>query len=185
MNAYWDAVRPYVVDGVIRRDGFAHHEAWADGMRMRYSWTVTDPATVGFVRCYVGEYAVDPFASAGWWGRLLREADRDVLSYDIAAPAETWSAVGRCDALDAVGVTIPASEVLLLSWPPRHDPIGERAVRAYRGNRIVHMGAEGRTSDGTDGMRRLLADEWVQVAQHTPVRWPGVKDFVTVYERST
>ena len=185
MNAYWEAVRPYVVDGVITRSDLdpEQWQTWRDGMRERYSWTITDPETVEFVREHLGEYAVDPFAGSGWWESLLI-SDMDILGYDIAPPQDRWSPVGRCDAVQAVSVTIPSTEALLLSWPPRYDDIGERTIRAYRGNRIVHIGADGSTSDGTDEMRKILAEEWTQVASHIPVRWYGVKDEINVYERA-
>lgn len=183
MNAYWDEVRPYVVGGVVRRDDLdpGNREAWAIGMRQRYSWTITDPATVEFVREQLGGPSQDPFAASGWWSYILRERARLVWAFDAQPPAHPWRFVDQMDALHSIAVALRLS--LLLSWPPRHDDISERIVHAYRGSRIVHVGAEGRTSDGTDEMRHILRTEWTQVAQHVPVRWPGVKDLVIVYER--
>lgn len=192
MNAYWDVVKPYVVDGVIRRD-WPFYQMWADGMRMHYSWTVTDPATVEFVARHLGVMANDPFAGNGWWERVLIDHTHgrcQPFSTDLYPGDPDWHGVvvRPADAVDAMEMAARGLAngqwPLLLSWPPRYDDIGEKVVRAYRGPRIVHLGAQGRTSDGTGGMYRLLAAEWHQVARHTPVRWFGVQDYVTVYERN-
>lgn len=197
MNAYWDEVRPYVADGVVRRTDLdpGNREAWRERCRSAYAMTISDPGTVVFVAEHLGwksddagPHAFDPMAGTGWWAHVLAGTSGiHVYCSDTNVPAGHWSTVTFGDAdLAAEDFSRPAEPIpMLLSWPPRHHDIGERAIRAYRGSRIVHMGAEGRTSDGTDEMRRILRTEWTQIDQHIPVRWPGVKDLVTVYERRT
>jgi hypothetical protein len=186
VNAYWDAVRPYVVDGVVRQRTDldpGNNAAWRDGMRLMYSWTITDPDTVAFVAEHMRPYGDDLFAGNGWWPSVLWQAHRcQVRGWDLVPQLDPWEPVIKEDAATVAPHLFAGP--LLLSWPPRYAPIGERTIRAYRGNRIVHIGAEGRTSDGTDAMRHILRTEWTQIAQHTPVRWYGVKDYVTVYERN-
>lgn len=201
-NAYWEAVREYVkvdrfyggpcVDtyGSIARDfdlRVDRHELCG-----RFSWTVTDPVTVDFVRAHAGRCVNDPLAGSGWWAWLLEQAGIDVIASDINPPdgtdANNWHREGmhvdvaRMDAADAVKMG-GAPWTLLLSWPPYESDVGERALAAYAGRRVIYIGEGEGGCCGNDAMFQALERDWQEVATCRPVQFYGLHDYVTVYER--
>lgn len=201
-NDYWDAVRDHIehdslgdgptVDtyGSIRRNYGLRVDR--EGLTSRYSWTVTDPATVDFVIEHAGNLVVDPMAGSGWWAYLLTQAGVTVMASDVTPPNGTrdnvWHRgdshvpVGRSDAADAVSLA-PVGATLLLSWPPYDGDPGYRALKAYRGNRVIYAGEGWGGCCGDDDMFELLRDEWDEVAEHRPVQFYGLHDYVTTYQR--
>lgn len=158
-----------------------------------YAWTITAPDTVAFVVEHLGQAAIDPLAGSGYWTYLLRQASVNVLASD-KAPAGSgiknhWhngtAWVGDIHTLDAVESVARAAKerTLLLSWPPYGEPIGTDVIAAYRGDRIVYIGEGEGGCCGDDDMFALLGKEWVEVAEHAPVQWMGMHDFITVYDR--
>lgn len=200
-NPYWDAVHPH-----IRPNDFP----WESGQQVgglgdwgpmsrrldytsTYAWTITAPATVRFVAQHAGRDAVDPLAGSGYWAYLLGQVGCEVLASDLMPPApssgnewhrgaDTWVPVRRADAVDAVR-SWGLGRTLLLSWPPYDDPIGALLVGAFPGDRIVYIGEGEGGCCGTGEMFELLRSGWVEVAEHRPVQWYGLHDWVTVYER--
>lgn len=201
-NPYWDAVadktrsdayhpwdRGTYVGGSDRLDDFlSRHD-----LVRQYAWTITSPATVAFVVEHAGARVIDPLAGSGYWAWLLGQHGIDVYASDLNPPdvaeniwhrgAQLHTAVNRSDAVDAVTV-LGDDRTLLLSWPPYDDPIGARILAAYRGPRIVYIGETEYGCCGSDEMWSALTAGWVQVAEHKPVQWWGIRDWVTVYERA-
>lgn len=209
-NAYWEAVREHVdptgslwrtpeVGGLGRYrkpGGLADVERWhreapsRHALVEQYSWTITDPATVAFVAEHAGPRVVDPMAGSGWWARLLADAGRDVIAYDLTPPASAanaWHKVGvehfpvvLGDAVDTVAVH--SDRTLLLSWPPYGFdacPI----LDAYAGARLVYVGEDWGGCCADDGFFEQLGKDWSKAAEHVPVQWSGIHDVVHVYER--
>jgi hypothetical protein len=208
-NAYWEAVRDHVdptgslwrtpeVGGLGKYrtpGGLADVERWHQespsrhDLVERYSWTITDPATVAFVVEHAAPRVVDPMAGSGWWAMLLAEAGLDVVAYDLtpAGPENKWHKVGvrhasvlRGDAVETVAVR--SHRTLLLSWPPYGFdacPI----LAAYSGDRIVYIGEDWGGCCADDGFFEDLGKAWTKVAEHVPVQWSGIHDIVHVYER--
>ncbi len=205
-NAYWDAVRDHiehddlfggpVVDSygsiAFRRTREIDIRCDRGELTSTYAWTVTDPATVAFVREHAGATVVDPMAGSGWWAHLLDQAGIAVLASDLNPPdgtkANNWHRggshvpVGRADAADAVALA-PAAATLLLSWPPYDADIGARIVEAFRGDRIIYIGEGWGGCCGDDTMFELFERDFDEVAEHRPVQFYGMHDFVTIYQR--
>lgn len=198
-NPYWDTVAE-----------FAHHEeyhSWDKGLFIggydrdtdralhlrrndlvsEYAWTITAPATVEFVAEQCGPRVVDPLAGSGYWAFLLGQLGADVAASDLEPGASRWHRhglhvpVAQADAVDAVKAA--ADRVLLLAWPPYAAPIGAQVIEAYAGDRIVYIGEGDYGCCGDDDMWTLLGSAWHEVAEHRPVQWWGLHDWVTVYER--
>lgn len=204
INPYWDAVRSKVNleryhswEAESRQIGSIHK--WDDTVGRhelvkRYSWTVTAPDTVAFVAEHLGPRAIDPLAGSGYWAFLLVQHGVDVAASDIAPPdqaknewhngVEPFVPIAQLDAADAVA-TCDRDRVLLLAWPPYDDPIGARVINAYKGDRIVFIGEGDGGCCGGDDMWTVLGTGWREVADHRPVQWFGLHDYVTVYERLT
>ncbi len=203
-NAYWEAVRDHiqidrvfgastpVVDtyGSISRDYGVRIDR--NDLCSRYSWTVTDPATVEFVRDWAGGAVVDPLAGSGWWACLLSQAGVWVTATDQNPPdgtgANHWHRgtthvhVGRMDAVDAAHMASP-DRTLLLSWPPYDSTIGGDILAAYPGSRVIYIGEGWGGCCGDDSMFEAFERDWTRVAEHCPIQYYGIRDWVTVYER--
>ena len=80
-------------------------------------------------------------------------------------------------------MTVHPDRTLLLAWPPYDDPIGEKALTAYAGTRVIYIGEMDGGCCGDDAMFQRLATEWREVAEIRPVQWAGLHDWVTVYDR--
>jgi hypothetical protein len=198
-NPYWDAVAPHVTPGLL---GGPEVKAYPwpidnakprrDALASQYAWTITDPDTVAFVAKHAGESVLDPMAGTGYWSYLLGQLGADVVASDIAPPDTaanhyhkagiTHVRVAQRDAVRAVTYRC-AAWTLLLAWPPYDSPLGTDIIRAYQGDRIVYIGEGEGGCCGDDAMFDLLADGWVQVAEHRPVQFGGIHDYVAVYER--
>lgn len=199
-NPYWRAVRGRVGLDMLYKtemvDPLTENRDWnrrpyRHAIIRRYTFTVTDPATVSFVAGYAGPKVVDPMAGTGYWSALLRARGADVVAYDIDPPHgpdrngyhdEQWIPIEKLDARAAV--RRHRDRTLLLSWPPYHDDVGVETVQAYGGKRIVYIGE---TQGGCCGTPKLFAEferYWTPVARHRPVQWFGIHDYVTVFDRT-
>lgn len=154
----------------------------------RYSWTITDPATVAFVAQHSGGRMVDPMAGTGWWGLLLDQVGVDVVSSDVDPGgnhwhegADLWVPIAAAEAYDAV--TQHPDRTLFLAWPPYDRPDGVDTVRAYRGLRVIAITEGEGGCVGDDALFAEFDTNWVEVADHVPVQWFGMHDRVTVYGR--
>lgn len=201
-NDYWDAVRDHieqdnlwggpVVDnyGAVTRDYRERVDRFA--LCGRYSWTVTAPQTVAFVVEHAGARVVDPMAGSGWWANLLTESGIHVTASDLNPPdgteANHWHREGQhvpvlqLDAVQAATVA-SADATLLLSWPPYDSQIGHEVLAAFGGRRVVYIGEGAGGCCGDDAMFDLLGRDWNEVAEHRPVQYYGIHDYVTIYDR--
>lgn len=201
-NAYWDAVKDHVnptgslwrtpeVGGIPADrdfDRWVRETPQRRDLVRRYSWTITDPATVAFVAEHAHGRLLDPMAGTGWWGHLLAQHGVDVVCSDVDPGGNEWHngqplwvPVATADAVGAVAAH--PDRVLFLSWPPYNQPAGVDTVRAYPGARVIaiHEGEGGCVGD--DDLFAELATNWVEVAEHIPVQWFGMHDRVVAYDR--
>lgn len=200
-NPYWDAVTdhvgpdpwwpsaPFCINWLdYPGKGVPHRTDYVS----RYAWTITSPEAVAFVAEQSGGKLVDPMAGTGYWAHVLDQMGVDVLAYDLH-PADGGSAnqwhkdqiphapVMQGDAVSVVSVH--SDRTLLLSWPPYDEPIGSKVLRAYKGDRVIYIGEGHGGCCGSDAMFDRLARDWIEVADHAPVQWMGMHDFITVYDR--
>jgi len=203
-NPYWDAVREAIhvepegywdpgpkIGGIGRiGDSLRRHD-----LTSRYAWTITDPDTVAFVVEHCGPRVIDPLAGTGYWAWLLSQHGIDVAASDINPPDSTdntwhrdrqvFAPVAQADAVDAVTV-LGDDRTLLLSWPPYDASIGRDVLDAFQGSRVVYIGEGSGGCCGDEAMWSALEgdwSDWSEVADHKPVQWFGLHDWVTVYER--
>lgn len=197
-NPYWDAVKDLVTTedarswepGALYVGGIHNWEATKDRFERtsEYAWTITSPESVAFVAEHAGPSVIDPMAGSGYWAYLLGQLGIDVQASDIK-PGDsqwhqtgTWVDVASLDAVTAVSGAHP-SRVLLLSWPPYDQAIGASVLAAFRGDRVVYIGEGEGGCCGDDAMFSLLEQQWTEVADHRPVQWYGLHDWITVYDR--
>lgn len=198
-NAMWelvkDRVRPseYPWESGLQIGSIADWQLTRDrkDLASQYAWTVTAPGTVAFVVEHAGDRVIDPMAGSGWWAHLLGQAGVDVVAYDLHPPGTEenhWHSHGTHVRITvADGATAVAEHgrdrTLLLSWPPYDSPAGTDILSAYAGARVIFIGEGTGGCTGDDRLHELLDAEWTEVASHRPVQWPGLHDYVTVYDR--
>lgn len=201
-NPYWDAVSDrvredrwlsYQSTGLVV-GGLDHMNEWVDRTDLvgQYAWTITSPEAVAFVAEHIGQSAIDPLAGSGYWAFLLAQHGIDVAASDIAPPDVTKNGyhkagvthvtVAQADAVDAVTV-LGEGRTLLLAWPPYSEPIGAQVLAAHQGERFVFIGEGEWGCCGGEDMWDVIRDGWHSVAEHRPVQWWGMHDYITVYER--
>lgn len=203
-NPFWDAVKDFVepdslsgnpVVGEYRLDRSVEESVAKLPNRQRlvrqYCWSIPDPDTVAFVAAHARNGVVDPIAGTGYWAYLLGQLGIDVVSYDLNPGtvlhhngwhgADLYATVDAKDGTEAVAQH--PDRTLFLSWPPYETEVGARILTAYAGNRLIYIG-EGQGATGDGELRLVLEKDWTEVDSHQPVRFWGVQDRVTVYERT-
>jgi hypothetical protein len=148
-----------------------------------YAWAIPDERALELVGA-TGE-VVEVGAGGGYWAAMLRGRGVRVHAYD-RAPGRNyqvkrlWSAVERGGA-SAAGRHPEAT--LLLCWPPYDRPFASLALERYRragGGRLVYIGEHGGCT--ADETFQATIDELTPVAEHSIPQWPGIHDYLSVYE---
>jgi hypothetical protein len=116
----------------------------------------------------------------------------DAVGYDRSRPGKgnafhrrartAWTAITRLDSVQAA--RRHPEHTLVLCWPPYDDDAASYAVlRAYRGDRVIHIGErEGAT--GSVRFQRELALNWTLSEELELPHWPRLQDRVMVYRRN-
>jgi hypothetical protein len=206
-NPYWDELRNSVTEdpddtfyGGPIVDWFSNSRIQRSKYVSRFAWTITDPETVEFVAKHAGTKVIDPLAGTGYWAYLLDQCNIMVAAYDLApvgGPRENYyhkndPARGTVTQLWYQPlVQANAPEIieqfplwtLLLSWPPYGDDVGAETVKAYRGDRIIYIGEGSYGCCGDDKMFEYFESDWEEVADHRPIQYSGMHDYVWVYDR--
>jgi hypothetical protein len=137
---------------------------------------------------------LDCGAGMGYWAALLQTAGVDTIAYDLHPPGngasnafhrkrrEPWTEVLQAPAVDAV--RRHRGRTLMLCWPPYEDDAASyAALRAYRGDIVIHIGER----DGASGsvrFHRELALNWTVVEEVDLPHWPRLDDRLRVYRRN-
>lgn len=187
-------------------------QAHRDDLTRKYAWAITAPESVQFVAEHAGSHGlVEIGAGNGYWAWCLRHLGVDTVPYDKQPPAsganfyhspivairdDQGRRVGRRPTTVATPEWVPVRRgrpwhasrwphrTLFLCWPPYKDLMAASALRHYRGDRVIYIGeGEGGCTASKRFFDRLEA-EWTLVAEHKPVQWSGIHDWVSVYERA-
>lgn len=199
-NPLWAEVEQHVTPGKHRYDPARQIEWYGlNGISLRrmdhcstYSWTITAPDTVAFVAEHLGRAVIDPMAGSGYWAYLLGQLGKDVVATDLAPAGEgsanpyhkngSWLTVDQFDGVRSVG-RLGVGRSLLLSWPPYDEPVGANILAAFTGDRLVYIGELSGGCCGDDDLFAALERDWDMVAEHAPVQWFGMHDYVQAYTR--
>jgi hypothetical protein len=145
-----------------------------------YAWAVPTREAIQRIHAAVGDRRLlEVCAGMGLWSKLLSDAGNSVVATDAAPPASSpYLPVQTMDAEAAVKQH-PACGALLMCWPPFKDGCALRAVRAFRGDRLVYIGDPRFTAN--EPFHALLASSWHLLEQISLPSWPGTKDAVGIY----
>lgn len=134
-------------------------------------------------------------AGMGYWTALLRARGVDALAYDARPPAtngrnayhkparKPWTKVERSSSVNAA--RRHRERTLLLCWPPYDDDAASyQALRAYRGDMVIHIGERGEGATGSVRFHRELELNWTLVEEIELPHWPRLRDTLSVYRRN-
>lgn len=172
-----------------------------DDLCIQYAWSIPDPVSLEFVSEHLGEKAVEIGAGVGYWGYCLAQLGTHVICYDIAPPHRTSTNFYHSPRIERRGhltgqlrsvwrevyygnhnKTAHYTYPLFLCWPPMTS-MATKALKAYRGNKLIYIGEDGGGCTAEDSFFLLLAKHWHVVDMHMPVQWSGIHDCIYVYER--
>jgi hypothetical protein len=158
-----------------------------------FSWAIpTEPALA-----MLAKYApvVECGAGMGYWSALLRARGVDALAYDLAPPGggapnayhrrvrQPWTEVQQASA--AAAARRHAGRALVLCWPPYDDDAASYgALRAYRGDVVIHIGERDEGATGSVRFHRELRLNWSLAEELDLPHWPRLRDRLMVYRRN-
>ena len=128
-------------------------------------------------------------AGGGYWARLIRDVDGDVIATDVEAPETNgwypdlapWTHVQQADAVEAV--TQHENRVILSCWPPRGCNYVTRVLDAAPQNTLVLV-TDGRLrQEKIDPMYDQLEDAWTRSEDIAIPRWPYRYDSLMIWRR--
>jgi hypothetical protein len=157
-----------------------------------FSWAIPSDAALELIARYGP--LVEGGSGMGYWTALLQARGVDTVAYDLRPPGgkqrnafhrharKPWTCIQRGSSASAA--RRHRERALLLCWPPYDDDAASyAALRAYRGDVIIHIGErEGAT--GSVRFHRELALNWTLVEELELPHWPRLRDSVMVYRRN-
>ena len=167
----------------------------------KYCWAVPDPGTIDFLVEWCGSSVVEIGSGTGYFAWQLAQRGIQVYAYDIAPPqthTDNWYhspvneehqfkgqtrevyypvEVGGPDML-----TRHTLSTLFLCWPPMSE-MAASCLETYQGTRVVVIGESDGGCTADSDFFALLEEQWHEVAEHKPIQWDGIHDYVQVFER--
>jgi len=200
-NPYWDEVRDMVTEDPYFKGEFSlanplgsKESAERAALRYvtrnelvkKYSWCVTDPASVDFVFRHARGRIVDPMAGTGYWEYLLSQMGVQCFAYDKNQGQDTGHRVAYehfpvIQGEAELTVKMHDDCTLFLCWPPYDDPAAYSALIEFAGNRVIYIGEGEGGCTGDDDFHKLLEEQWRLVETHKPMQWWGLHDRIHVY----
>jgi hypothetical protein len=113
-----------------------------------FSWAIPTEPALGILAKHAP--LVECGAGMGYWAALLRARGVDALAYDLAPPGtarNAWHRRGRRPWTEVQAASAASAarrhsgRTLVLCWPPYDDDAASYgALRAYRGEVVIHIG---------------------------------------------
>lgn len=193
----------WMPDGI----GFEFHTCRRTGDPTReelvhqYAWAITDPASVAFVAEHAGPGGIwEIAAGSGYWAWQLHQRGIKVTAYDEAPPDREenhWCQTRGDDGeyrrrptfhpvlqggADAAAYAVDG-QALFLCWPPYSTPVAAEALRHYPGDTVIYIGEMDGGCCADEDFFSALAAGWDEAADHEPVQFGGIHDYITVHRR--
>jgi hypothetical protein len=157
-----------------------------------FSWAIpTEPALA-----ILAKHAplLECGAGMGYWAALLRARGVDALAYDLAPPGavrNAWHRRGRQPWTEVQSASAASAarrhreRTLVLCWPPYDDDAASYgALRAYRGDALIHIGERDEGATGSVRFHRELKLNWTLDEELELPHWPRLRDRLMVYRRN-
>lgn len=142
-----------------------------------------------------GRRAIEAGSGSGYLSRLLSDRGVSIRACDNGA----WGAYGagwdapyqRDHSCSAVGLIDESVDVVLMSWPPIHDPLAfDVSQRMVPGQVLVHLGEDAGGCTGSASFFKSLGDRqrWRRMEEEEDdlnrwhLRFDGIKDHWSVFQ---
>jgi hypothetical protein len=146
-----------------------------------FSWAIPNEAALQRLAQHAP--LVECGAGNGYWASLLRGRGVDIVACDLAPSKSAWTAVERADSVAAA--RRHRDRTLVLCWPPYDDDAASyAALRAYRGDVVIHIGERSEGATGSVRFHRELELNWSLAEEVELPRWPRLRDTLMVYRRN-
>ena len=156
-----------------------------------FSWAIPIDAALGLLSKYAP--LVECGAGMGYWLALLRARGVDAIGYDLGRPGRKnayhrgarrpWTEIQHQSSVKAA--RRHRDRTLVLCWPPYDDDAASyQALRAYRGDVVIHIGERGEGATGSVRFHRELALNWMLAEELELPHWPRLQDRLMVYRRN-
>jgi hypothetical protein len=158
-----------------------------------FSWAIPSEEALHLIARYGP--LVECGAGMGYWSALLEARGADAMAYDLRPPGASrsnayhrhprrpWTRIQRGSSVSAA--RRHRDRTLLLCWPPYDDDAASyAALRAYRGDVVIHIGERDEGATGSVRFHRELQLNWTLVEEVELPHWPRLRDSVMVYRRN-
>jgi len=155
-----------------------------------FSWAIPTGAALELLSKHAP--LVECGAGMGYWLALLRARGVDAIGYDLKRPGpknayhrtrQRWTGIQRLSSMKAA--RRHRDRTLVLCWPPYDDDAASyQALRAYRGDAVIHIGERDEGATGSVRFHRELALNWTLAEELELPHWPRLQDRVMVYRRN-
>ena len=192
---FWDAIEvagplagpvsfdPLTVDDVLAAEREVAQYDRRRAFVAEYSWAVpTQPALDLLVEAIGVRQTLEVCAGTGLWARLLSDRGVAIAATDWAEDIEEpWFPIEHLEAEAAVQRHAHC-DALLLCWPPYREDCAYRALLAFTGDLVIHIGDARFTAE--QRFYDLLRADWRLLHDLALPSWPGTSDGVRVHGRA-
>jgi hypothetical protein len=160
---------------VTERDYLTHY----------YGWPI--PTEEAIMKAVDLAPIVEVGAGGGYWASLIREADGDVIAYDIATAGKSdysWKAWTEVEQGDEYKASDHPDRTLFMSWPLGSNLFAEWVLEAYNGDDVIYVGEHEGGSCATTGFFAMLQRDFNLVEEVDIPRYFGYHDYMSIWSRS-
>ena len=159
-----------------------------------YSWAIPNQDALAIIKTLSPDGIVDFGCGSGYWSALLRASGVEVRSMELPTHARNftrynsrasveWTQIEHIkDPLtELVGL---ARKALLLVWPPEKNAMAFRALRAWRGERLIYIGNVAPGVTGTPEFFDELKRQYRQTHEIAIPTFYGYYDRLMAFRRA-
>jgi hypothetical protein len=178
------------------------HRRWDQTPREDYRWPMIEryafaiPNDEAIAALVALSPIIEIGAGRGYWASLLRAAGANVLAFDTypkeygqghngwwqpGKGGEAWTTILRGGPERASRYP---GRTLFLCWPPMSD-MAARALRAYRGQAVAHVGEGSGGCTADSAFHAALERDWVVESEIVIPQWDSIHDELTIYRRKS
>lgn len=134
---------------------------------------------------------IESGAATGYWAALLaNNYDCSMLCFDIRSGDEyrsigSWYSVRQRDDVPGILRTFNPEAALMMAWPPHLLPMAYDHLKAFRGDKFIHIGEGYNGASGDQAFWTELTEHWTCVETIPLPQYPAINDSVQLYRRNS